>query len=122
LLKGDKKDLVARPVVPVRVHCWHETVSAMSVAELAVTHRLRFVSPNSLFTDAGSLMSYGATVNKLLRRMAYCVRKILDGANSGNLPIEQPIELELFVNLKTTKTLGIEIPPTLLARAGEVIE
>ncbi len=92
------------------------------LAELAVAHRLPLFSTSSLFAEAGSLISYGASVNKILRRMGYYVKKILDGADAGELPIEQPTGLELIVNLKTAKALGLEMSPTLLARADEVIE
>jgi len=68
------------------------------------------------------LIGYGASVRKALHRMGCCVKKILDGANPGELPGEQPTKLELIINLKTAKTLGIEIPPTLLGRADRVIE
>jgi hypothetical protein len=68
------------------------------------------------------LIGYAASVRKVLHRMGYCVKKILDGANPGDLPGEQPTKLELIINLKTAKTLGIEIPPTLLGRADWVIE
>jgi putative tryptophan/tyrosine transport system substrate-binding protein len=61
-------------------------------------------------------------VNKVLRRMGYYVKKIADGAEAGELPIEQPTGIELLVNLKTAKALGLEMPPTLLARADKVIE
>ena len=61
-------------------------------------------------------------MNKVLRRMGYYVKKILDGAGAGEFPIEQPTGIELIVNLKTAKALGLTVPPTLLARADEVIE
>ena len=92
------------------------------LAKLAIAYRLPLFSTSSLFAEAGSLISYGASVNKILRRMGYYVKKILDGAEAGELPIEQPTGLELIVNLKTAKALGLEMPPTLLARADEVIE
>jgi putative ABC transport system substrate-binding protein len=75
-----------------------------------------------LVAEAGGLVSYGASVYKILRRTGYYVRKILDGADPSNLPIEQPTRLELVINLRTAKKLGIEVSPTLLARADEVIE
>ena len=67
-------------------------------------------------------MSYSASLRKILRRTGYYVKKILDGANPGDLPVEQPTGLELCINLKNAKALGIEISPTLLARADQVIE
>jgi len=92
------------------------------LAELALAHRLPLFSTSSLFAEAGSLISYGASVNKVLRRMGYYVKKILDGAEAGDLPVEQPTELELIVNLKTAHALDLKIPPLLLARADAVIE
>jgi len=72
--------------------------------------------------DAGGLMSYGANYPNLWRRAAELVDKILRGTKAGNIPVEQPTKFDLVVNIVTAKTLGIEIPPTLLARADEVIE
>jgi putative ABC transport system substrate-binding protein len=92
------------------------------IAALAIAHRLPTFSNNLVFVEAGCLMSYSASLRKILRRTGYYVKKILDGANPGDLPVEQPTGLELFINLKTAKALGIEIPPTLLARADQVIE
>jgi putative ABC transport system substrate-binding protein len=92
------------------------------LAELALAHRLPLFSTSSLFAEAGSLISYGASVNKVLRRMGYYVKKILEGAEAGNLPVEQPTELELIVNLKTAHVLDLKMPPLLLARADALIE
>lgn len=92
------------------------------IAALAIAHRLPTFSNNLVFVEAGCLMSYSASLRKILRRTGYYVRRILDGANAGDLPVEQPTGLELFINLKTAKALGIEIHATLLARADQVIE
>jgi putative ABC transport system substrate-binding protein len=92
------------------------------VATQARTHRLPLFSTSPLVVEAGGLVSYGASVYKTLRRTGYFVRKILDGADPSNLPIEQPTGVELIVNLQTARILEIEIPATLLARADRVIE
>ena len=61
-------------------------------------------------------------MNKILRRTGYYVKKIIDGVEAGELPVEQPIELELIVNQKTANALGLQMPPTLVSLADEVIE
>ena len=72
--------------------------------------------------EAGGLIGYGVNVPAMFRRGAYFVDRILKGEKPGNLPIEFPTKLELVVNVTTAKAIGLTIPPTLLARADEVIE
>jgi putative ABC transport system substrate-binding protein len=74
------------------------------------------------YVEAGALMSYGPNFQDLFRRTAEIVDKILRGAKPADIPVEQPTKFDLVLNLTTAKALGVEIPPTLLARADEVIE
>jgi putative ABC transport system substrate-binding protein len=90
--------------------------------DLAAKHRLPTIYASKEFVDAGGLMTYGVNYPDLYRRAATYVDKILKGAKPADLPIEQPTKLELVINLKTAKTLGLEVPPTLLVFANEVIE
>ena len=89
--------------------------------DLALKHRLPLIGVNP-FAREGGLMSYSVRQSDLFRRPAYYVDRILKGANPADLPVEQPTKFELAINLKTAKALGIEIPPSVLARADEVIE
>jgi putative ABC transport system substrate-binding protein len=92
------------------------------LVDLAAKNRLPAVFPFREFADAGGLMSYGPNQADLLRRAATYVDKILKGAKPGDLPVEQPTKFELVINLKTSKTLGLTIPQSLLGRADQVIE
>jgi putative ABC transport system substrate-binding protein len=89
---------------------------------LASTTRLPAVYGYREHVDDGGLISYGVDLRACFRRGAYYVQKILNGVAPGDLPIEFPTKLELVINLKTAKGLGLIVPPTLLARADEVIE
>jgi putative ABC transport system substrate-binding protein len=92
------------------------------LAELALKHRLPTMFGARENVEAGGLMSYGADRNDLVRRAALYIDKILKGAKPAELPVEQASKYQLVINLKTARTLGLDLPPTLLARADEVIE
>ena len=92
------------------------------LADLAAKNRLPAVYGIKEAVHAGGLMSYGPDLAYMFRRLATYVDKILKGAKPGDLPVEQPTKFELVINLKTAKTLGLTIPPSLLQRADQVIE
>jgi putative tryptophan/tyrosine transport system substrate-binding protein len=92
------------------------------IAQLAASARLPAVYGFRDHVDAGGLISYGVNLAQNFRRSATYVDKILKGAKPGDLPVEFPNKLELVINLKTAKALGLEIGPTLVARADDVIE
>jgi putative ABC transport system substrate-binding protein len=92
------------------------------VAELAISARLPAFSPYSRNGEAGDLLTYGVDYLECYRRAAFFVDKILKGANAGDLPIEFPTKIEMSVNLKTAKALGINVPQSLLLRVDHVIE
>ena len=94
----------------------------VAILEMASAARLPTIHELTRWPEAGALMSYGPDLNDLFRRAAFYVARILKGAKPADLPVEQPTKFELVINLKTAKALGLEVPPTLLALADEVIE
>jgi putative ABC transport system substrate-binding protein len=96
--------------------------NGVRINSLALAGRLPTMHSSRDNIDAGGMISYGPDITDLFRRAAEFVDKILRGAKPGDLPVEQPTKFELVINLKAAKTLGLEIAPTLLARADEVIE
>jgi ABC-type uncharacterized transport system substrate-binding protein len=92
------------------------------IAKLAVQNRLPAVAPWREFVEIGGLMAYGINTPDNWRRAAQYVDKVLKGAKPADLPVEQPTKLELVINLKTAKALGLTIPPSVLARADEIIQ
>ena len=96
--------------------------SGGKIAAVTARHRLPSISPFRSFPDGGGLMSYGVDLLQMYRRLVPFVVKVLNGARPGDLPIEQPVNFELVINLKTAKSLSITIPQSLLAAASEVIE
>ena len=95
---------------------------AQRIAVLAAVARLPTMHMFREYVEAGGLMSYGVSLGGNWRRAAFYVDKILKGTKAGDIPVELPTKFELVINLKTAKALGLDVPPTLLARADEVIE
>jgi putative ABC transport system substrate-binding protein len=100
----------------------HPALPQEQIAVLALNRRLPAVSPTSTFCEAGGLASYSADIKALSGQCATFVDKILRGRKPLDLPVELPTRFQLRVNLKTARTIGLSISPTLLARADEVIE
>jgi putative tryptophan/tyrosine transport system substrate-binding protein len=91
------------------------------VAQVA-QHRMSATYPLRIFSAVGGLVSYGVDVNQVFREATVYVDRVLRGTPPGDLPVQAPTKFELVINLKTARALGLEVPPTLLARADEVIE
>jgi len=98
------------------------TKQRQQIIDLATTHRLPVVAIYKDFAKSGAVIAYGPRLSVVYRRAADYVDKILKGAKASDLPVEQPDEFDLFINLKTAKALGLTIPESVLLRADEVIE
>src|SRR5216683_2869352 len=108
--------------LPGLTHHNHSATLRRPVAELVLKHRLPQMFNTKEHAEEGGLMSYGTDMNDMFRRAATYIDKILKGAKPADLPVEQASRYQLVINLKTAKALGLEVPPTLLGRADEVIE
>lgn len=111
-----------------RVDAIHVTAASLfvvnrdSIAKLALEHRLPMMGPDGRFADAGGVVSYGENIASRYRRAAFLVDKILRGTKPADIPVEQPANFELVINLKTAKALGIAIPQSFLLQAERVIK
>ena len=92
------------------------------IVKLAASHKLPAVYYDRVFVDSGGLISYGPDYVDQWRRAAGYVDRILKGEKPADLPVQAPTKYQFVINLKTAKALGLDVPPTLLARADEVIE
>jgi putative ABC transport system substrate-binding protein len=106
-------------IVPPNVKLFNER---RRLVDLAAKNRLPAVYFGREFVDAGGLMAYAPNLTDVFRRVATYVDKILKGATPGDLPVEQPTNFELVINLKTAKALGLTISQSILLRADELIE
>jgi putative tryptophan/tyrosine transport system substrate-binding protein len=92
------------------------------IVELAETNRLPAIYPLKVFVETGGLMSYGSSQLEHGRNLAVVADKVMKGANPSDIPVMQPTQFEMAINLKTANALGLTVPPELLATADEVIE
>ena len=111
-----RADAVYAPETPINVR------QRKLITELALKHRLPAIYGSREYVEAGGLMSYGPSFPELLERAASYIDKILRGAVPGELPVEQPMHLELVINIKAADQMGISVPATILMQAVEIIE
>jgi len=100
----------------------HSQHARTRIVEFAIKHRLPSIGAWREFADAGGLMVYGVSIPDVFRRAVGYIDKILKGARPADLPVEQPTKFELIINMKTARTLGLTIPPSVLVRADEIIQ
>ena len=98
------------------------TRNEITIAKLALAHRLPMIYWRTSFADAGGFMAYGPSLREGSRRAGVMVGKILNGINPADLPVEQPTRIDFAINLKTAKALDIRVPSDLLVEATRVIE
>ena len=117
-------DEIAKARVEALVVSQSPTFNAQTkrLADLASTHRLPTIYEFRAFAAAGGLMSYGADFSDIYRRAAAYVDRLLKGARPADLPVERPTKLELVINRKAAKALGLEVPQALLQQADQVID
>jgi putative tryptophan/tyrosine transport system substrate-binding protein len=117
VFSGINRKLQALLVAPQAFFAVHRR----RLIDLATLNKLPTIHERKAFPEAGAIMSYGPSYAALLRKTASHVDKILKGTRPADLPVEQPTEYELVINLKTAKTLGLRVPQAVLIRADEVI-
>jgi putative ABC transport system substrate-binding protein len=100
----------------------HTVANAPRIVDFANRQRLPLVAGWGAWVQAGGLVSYGPNVTDMIRQAARYLEPLLKGSNPGDLPVQQPTKFELFINLKTARTLGLDIPESFLLRADKVIE
>jgi putative ABC transport system substrate-binding protein len=115
-LAGRRPDALMTTADPL-IHSYR-----VRIADFALKHRLPSMYPGREFVDSGGLMFYGGSIPEMYRRAAVYVDRILKGARTGELPVEQPTKFDMVINLSTARALGVTISPSLLQRADEVIE